>query len=209
MKSLPGRPGGRRTSLWMRLGGAQFAAAMAILACGVLLNPGVARAGTDRPLLAAVMAGVRSFDSEVGLESEAAFGARFGMGVSDRFTVWIDALTSRPTRSISTATANVTALRVLAQAHLLTGSVRPYVVAGGGGLIFNFEDAFDTAGGIGTVGGGVDWRFARRALLFAEGTADFYRARMVAYSSTGQEISSSPRETQTATAVSAGIAVEF
>jgi hypothetical protein len=193
----------------MRFGAAQFAAATAILACGALFAPGLALAGTDRPLLAAVMAGVRSFDSEVGLESEAAFGARFGMGVSDRFTVWIDALTSRPTRTVTTETATVTALRAIAQAHLLTGNVRPYVLIGGGGLIFNFEDAFDTAGGIATVGGGIDWRFARRALLFAEGTADLYRTRMVTYSPTGQEVSSSPRETQTATAISAGIAVEF
>jgi hypothetical protein len=193
----------------MRFGAAQFAGATAILACGALSAPGLALAGTDRPLLAAVMAGVRSFDSEVGLESEAAFGARFGMGVSDRFTVWIDALTSRPTRTVTTETATVTALRAIAQAHLLTGNVRPYVLIGGGGLIFNFEDAFDTAGGIATVGGGVDWRFARRALLFAEGTADLYRTRMVTYSPTGQEVSSSPRETQTATAISAGISVEF
>ena len=193
----------------MRLGAAQFAATAAILACGALFVPGLALAGTDRPLLAAVMAGARSFDSEVGLESEASFGARFGMGLSNRFTVWIDALTSRPTRTATAETANVTALRALGQAHLLTGKVRPYVLVGGGGLIFNFEDAFDTAGGIATVGGGIDWRFTRRALLFAEGTADLYRARMVTYSSTGQEVSSSPRETQTATAVSAGIAVEF
>jgi len=209
VKSLPPRLNGRGPSLWMRCGAAQFAVTVAILASGALLGPSVGRAETDRPLLAAVTAGIRSFDSEVGLKSEAAFGARFGMGVSDRFTVWIDALTSRPTRTASTEAANVTALRALAQAHLLTGSVRPYIVIGGGGLIFNFEDAFDTAGGILTAGGGVDWRFARRALLFAEGTADLYRTRMVTYSPTGQEVSSSPRETQTATAVSAGIAVEF
>lgn len=209
MKSLPGRPGSPAAFLWMRVGIAQFAVAVAFLAGIPLLAPAPARASTDRPLLAAVTAGVRSFDVEVGLESEAAFGARFGMGVSERFTVWIDALTSRPTRTTSTETANVTALRALAQAHLLTGNVRPYVVVGGGGLIFNFEDAFDTAGGIATLGGGVDWRFARRALLFAEGTADLYRTRMVTYSLTGQEVSSSPRETQTATAVSAGVAVEF
>jgi len=103
----------------------------------------------------------------------------------------------------------VTALRALGQARILTGSVRPYVVFGAGGLIFNFEDAFDTAGGIMTFGGGIDWRFARRALLFAEGTADLYRTRMVTYSLTGQEVLSSPRQTQSATAVSAGVAVEF
>ena len=209
MKSLPGRPGSATASLWMRVGVAQFGAVAAFLAGAAVVAPAPALAAADRPLLVAVTAGVRSFDAEVGLRSEAAFGARFGMGVSDRFSVWIDALTSRPTRRASNETANVTALRALAQAHLLTGNIRPYVVVGGGGLIFNFEDAFDTAGGIGTVGGGVDWRFAQRALLFAEGTADLYRARMVTYSSTGQEISSSPRETQTATALSAGIAVEF
>lgn len=209
MKALPARRPARAASLWMRLLSAQFVVGVLILAHGTLMGHGLGVARADRPLLAAVTAGVRSFDAEVGLESEAAFGARFGMGASDRFTVWIDALTSRPTRSASTEMANVTALRALAQAHLLTGSVRPYLMVGGGGLIFNFEDAFDTAGGIATVGGGIDWRFARRVLLFAEGTADLYRARMVTYSSTGQEVSSSPRETQTATAVSAGIAVEF
>ncbi|HKQ20374.1 MAG TPA: hypothetical protein VJW75_11595 [Candidatus Eisenbacteria bacterium] len=209
MKAVPARRPDGAASLWMRLCSAQFVVGVLILVHGTLLDPGLGMARADRTLLAAVTAGVRSFDSEVSLESEAAFGARFGMGVSDRFTVWIDALTSRPTRSASTETANVTALRALAQANLLTGSVRPYVVVGGGGLIFNFEDAFDTAGGIATVGGGIDWRFARRALLFAEGTADLYRARMIAYSATGEESFSSPRETQCATAVSAGIALEF
>lgn len=209
MKALPARHRKPEASLWMRLGLGQFAPVAAILVLAPLFATAPARAGNDRPLLAAVTAGVRSFDSEVGLESEAAFGARFGMGVSDRFTIWIDALTSKPTRSVSTETASVTALRALAQAHLLTGSVRPYVLVGGGGLIFNFEDAFDTAGGVMTIGGGVDWRFARRALLFAEGTADLYRARMVTYSLTGQEVSSSPRETQSATAVLAGLAMEF
>lgn len=209
MKSLPGRPGSAAASLWMRHGAAQFAAVAAFLAGAAVVAPAPALAAADRPLLVAVTAGVRSFDAEVGLRSEAAFGARFGMGVSDRFSVWIDALTSRPTRNASTETANVTALRAIAQAHLLTGSVRPYVVLGGGGLIFNFEDTFDTAGGILTAGGGVDWRFSPRALVFAEGTADVYRARMVTYSLAGQEISSSPRDTQTATALSVGIAVEF
>lgn len=209
MKGFPGRCRNPAASLWMRHHAVLFIVATTLIAGVPLLPATPARASTSRPLLAAVMAGVRSFDTEISLQSEAAFGARFGMGVSDRFTVWIDALTSSPTRKQSSEKANVTALRAIAQAHLLTGPVRPYVALGGGGLIFNFEDTFDTAGGIMTVGGGVDWRFARRGLLFAEGTADLYRARMVTYSATGEELYSSERETQSATVVSAGIAVEF
>lgn len=207
MKSLPGagrRPG---LSLWMRLRISLFGAAVAIAAGSVAVPP--VRAEGERPLLAAVMAGVRSFDSDLGLESEAAFGARFGMGVTNRVTVWLDALTTSPSRKVSGEAADVTALRAMVQARILTGALSPYVTVGAGGMIFNFQDSVDAAGGIATFGGGVDWRLARRTRLFAEGTADLYRARTVSYSPTGEELSSSPRDTQSATTVAAGVALEF
>lgn len=208
MKAVPVRPRGSAASLWMHHRFALFSVALTLAgALPACATP--ARAAGARPLLAAVTVGVRSFDEDLDLESEAAFGARFGIGVNDRVSLWLDALTTSPSRRVSGETAQVTALRAIAQARILTGVVRPYALIGAGGMIFNFEDTVDAAGGILTFGGGVEWRLARRTFLFAEGTADIYRARTVTYSPTGEELSSSPRDTQSATTVAVGVAVGF
>lgn len=209
MKSLPRRPGSPAAFLWMRVGIAQFAAALFALAGAFLLDASPAKAANARPITLAVAAGIRPSVKEMDLGSASAFGGRLGLGVTDRFTVLLDAQTSSPERMFSGRAAHVSAVRALAQARILTGEIRPYLTLGGGALIFNYGDAYDAVGGIVTVGGGLDWRVAPRTLLFAEATGDFFGTVNSVRLFNGEEIRTSPGDTQAATALFAGIAVEF
>lgn len=166
-------------------------------------------ARAERTLVVAPVIGMRSFESKLDLGDEAAIGVRFGIGTSDRVSVLLDYVHTAPARKATGQLANITGLRTLAQVRLLTGAVRPYVVGGIGGVLFNFSDANDTAGGAVTIGGGVEVKPWRRAALFAEGSLDFYRSREVFYSSTGHEVSAGPRSTDRITTVEAGVALEF
>ncbi|HEX7078687.1 MAG TPA: hypothetical protein VF363_09710 [Candidatus Eisenbacteria bacterium] len=185
-----------------------FAFALGAIPVAGAIVPGAARAESGRPLYVAPVFGARSFESKLDLETEAAVGARLGAGVNDRVTVWMDAIHSVPARKTTGRLVYVTALRGLAQCRLLVRSaIHPYLVAGVGGILFNFGDTTDTAGGEVTLGGGVEYRVAPRACLFGEFTDDFYRSRSVVYGSTGEEISSTPRSTDTARTFAIGLAV--
>lgn len=194
--------------VWMRRLFAMFALAGAAAGGWPPLAPRAA-AEASRALYVAPVIGVRTFESKLDLETEAAIGLRLGAGVNDRVTVWMDAVHSVPARKTTGRLAYVTALRGLAQIRFTHGTVRPYLLAGVGGVLFNFSDANDTAAGEVTVGGGVEYRASPRVQLFAEWSGDFYRARTVVYGSTGNEISSSPRSTDAATTIAAGLAVGF
>lgn len=169
--------------------------------------PVLARA--ERSLVVAPIIGLRAFESKLDLGDEAAIGARFGIATSDRVSVLVDYVHTAPARKTTGQLAYITGLRTLAQVRVLTGRIRPYVIAGAGGVLFNFSDANDTAGGTVTIGGGVELKPWRRAALFAEGSLDFYRSREVIYSATGDEISVGPRSTDQISTVEAGVALEF
>jgi hypothetical protein len=171
--------------------------------------PRSACAQSSRSFLVAPSFGVRSFESKLDLENEAAIGARLGLGVNDRVTVLTDVVHSVPARKTTGRLAYVTGLRTLVQVRLLTGSLRPFAIAGVGGILFNFSDAIDTASGAVTLGGGVELMVRNRLGIYAEGSADFYRARQVTYSSTGEELTTSDRSTDSATTVAVGISVGF
>lgn len=198
-------------STWMRRPVTQFAwLAVLSCACGAgLLGPRRAAAEESRPLYVAPVIGARSFASKLDLETEAAIGLRLGAGVNDRVTVWMDAVHTAPARKTTGRLAYVTALRGLAQCRLTRGRVRPYVLAGVGGILFNFSDATDTAAGEVTLGGGLEFHASARVALFGEFSGDFYRSRSVVYGSTGNEISTSSRSTDAATTAAAGLAVGF
>lgn len=166
-------------------------------------------ARAERTLVVAPVIGIRSFESKLDLGDEAAIGARFGIGASDRVSVLVDYIHTAPSRKSTGDLAYITGLRTLAQVRVLTGAVRPYVVAGVGGVLFNFSDASDTAGGAVTIGGGVEVKPWRRAALFVEGSLDFYRSREVSYSTTGQEVDAGPRSTDQIATLEAGVALEF
>jgi opacity protein-like surface antigen len=167
------------------------------------------RAESARPFSVGVHGGVRLFEEDLDLEDEVAFGLRVGMGASERFSFLIDFMQSSPARTTTGAQASVSALRGLTQARLLTGTVRPYLLAGLGGVLFNFDDTSDTAVGAVTVGGGLEMKLGTRASLYGEVSADLYRARSVSYSTEGEVLSSTERDTQTAWTALAGFQVEF
>lgn len=189
------------SAVWMRLWAALFVVTLG------LLPAGIARA--ERTLVVAPIVGLRSFESKLDLGDEAAIGARLGIGTSDRVAVLVDYVHTAPARKSTGQLAYITGLRTLAQVRVMTGEVRPYVVAGVGGVLFNFSDANDTAGGAVTVGAGLEVKPWRRAAVFAEGSLDFYRTREVLYSTTGDIVSSGPRSTDQITTVEAGVALEF
>ena len=209
MKAVPARRPARAASLWMRLRIALFVALGAFFTILSLFPPAIVHAGNVRPALIAVTAGPRFSAEEMDLGSAAAFGGRIGLGITERMSVWLDGATSSPERRTSGIAAHVTAIRAMVQGRILTGVLRPYLVLGGGALVFNYGDAYDGVGAILTVGGGVDWRIAERTLLFTESTADIYGTTNTIRSPTGAELYSSPGDTQAATALSVGIVVEF
>jgi len=198
----PALSSNRHFLIWMRLAFVLFVVA----ACSSAI-PGPARA--ERSLVVAPIIGLRAFESKLDLGDEAAIGARFGIATSDRVSVLVDYVHTAPARKTTGQLAYITGLRTLAQVRILTGRIRPYVIAGAGGVLFNFSDANDTAGGTVTIGGGVELKPWRRAALFAEGSLDFYRSREVIYSATGDEISVGPRSTDQISTVEAGVALEF
>lgn len=178
----------------------------------VLLLIGLAgpvSAETARPFHIGVQGGVRLFEEDLDLEDDVAFGLRVGMGASERFSVLLDFVQSSPARTTTGAQASVSALKGLTQARLLLGTVRPYLLAGLGGVLFNFDDTTDTAVGAVTLGGGVEMKLGTRASLYGEGSADLYRARSVSYSPEGEILSSGDRDTRAAWTALAGLQVEF
>lgn len=197
------RPLTRSNSLiWMRLAPALFVLA----AIGVAVpRP----ASAERTLVVAPVVGLRSFDDDLDLDSEASIGFRFGMRTSERVSVLVDYVHSVPARETTGQLAYITGLRSLAQVRLLTGTMRPYLIAGVGGVLFNFSDANDTAGGAITLGGGLEVKPWSRTAVFAEGSVDLYRSREVIYSTTGEELSVGPRRTQRTVGIAAGVSVEF
>jgi hypothetical protein len=92
------------------------------------------------------MAGAAWFDSKLDLDHEASLGIRFGMAAGPRFTVLMDVMETEPARKTTGASSRVLSLRALGQFRLLTGAVRPYLIGGFGGVLFDFDDANDTAG---------------------------------------------------------------
>lgn len=166
-------------------------------------------ASAERRLVVAPVVGLRSFDDDLDLDSEASIGFRFGMHTSERVSVFVDYVHSVPARETTGQLAYITGLRSLAQVRLLTGTARPYLIAGIGGVLFNFSDANDTAGGAITLGGGLEVKPWSRTAVFAEGSVDLYRSREVIYSTTGDELSTGPRRTHQILGLAAGVSVEF
>jgi opacity protein-like surface antigen len=180
---------------------------LTLILIAVLAPPVLAQ--DARPFSVGVQGGVRLFEEGLDLEDDVALGLRVGMGASERFSVLLDFMQSSPARMTTGAQASVSALRGLTQTRLLLGTVRPYVLAGLGGVLFNFDDTSDTAVGAVTLGGGLEMRLGTRASVYGEGSTDIYRARSVSYSPEGEVLSSTERETQTAWTALAGFQVEF
>lgn len=187
--------------------------ALPILTFALLLAPlpGSAESAPDqpRPFTAAAVIGVRLIDEDLGFENDISLGARIGLGVSSRWSVLLDFVASHPVREVTGAMAAVDALRALARANILTGRVRPYLLAGIGGILFDFGDAPSMARGALTLGAGADFRIARKAFVFLEGSADGYQAGEVVYTLTGDAYLVEPQETHVLGTISLGVGAEF
>jgi hypothetical protein len=163
----------------------------------------------QRPVTFAVTGGARFFNEDLDLNTDVSFGARLGIGLSDRWAVLLDFVASHPIRESTQELAPIDALRALARANILTGKIRPYAIAGIGGILFFFDDAANAAEGSVTFGGGIDYRIARRATVYLEGSTDLYRPDGVIYTPTGIVYQTEPRETQFLGTISIGVGVEF
>jgi hypothetical protein len=162
-----------------------------------------------RPFTAAATGGIRLFDEVLGLEEDLSIGCRIGLGMSPRWSVLLDFVASHPIRTVTKQMAAIDALRAFARANILMGRVRPYAIAGIGGILFDFSDAPSSGRGAITLGGGIDVRIAKSAFAFIEGSADGYQSDTVAYDPTGQPYRVDPRETRILGTISMGIGAEF
>jgi hypothetical protein len=166
-------------------------------------------ADQHRPFTAAFAGGIRLFDEDLGLEEDPSIGARIGLGMSPRWSVLLDFVASHPVRTVSGSMAAVDALRALARVNILREKVRPYAMAGIGGILFDFDDAPSSGRGAITLGVGVDLRIAKSAFAYLEGSADGYQSEIVIYDLTGRPYLSEPRETHILGTISLGIGAEF
>lgn len=182
---------------------------LALLAGAAWALPALASGDSGRPASLVLSGGYRIFNHQLGLQNDAALGVRVGLGVAPRFQLAIDYVLSDPLRASTHKPSSVSALRALARYDVLPGATRAYVVAGAGGLLVNFTDAPDYSTGALTAGVGLERHLTPRMILRLEGTADLYRAEIVAYDPGGAELSRSARLTDALAAISAGIGVEF
>jgi hypothetical protein len=128
-----------------------------------------------------VTIGLRYFAEELELSDAFAFGGRVGLGLDERWGLLLDFVAAHTYRKSTNRVAYVDALRVLGRANILTGRFRPYVQAGGGGLLFLFNDALTTAGAAATYGVGADYRLAPQALVLVESSLDLYSQSDITY----------------------------
>jgi hypothetical protein len=184
-------------------------AALLWVAGSSLFGPQAADAGPERRAGVGLTTGARIFASRLELQNEAAIGLRVSLGVADRVSVLIDGSHSNPTRKTSGASSSFGDLRVLASYRLLPGRLAPYVAAGVGGQFFNFHDAPGTAGAVIAAGLGIEFAASREWALFAEATADFYRAQYHRFTETGTVLESSPAATYATGVVTAGAEFRF
>jgi hypothetical protein len=168
-----------------------------VLAALLLLGPAAPRAGAseDRPASISAGGGYRIFSRQLGLENDAALSLRLGLGLTERLTVSLDYVLSAPIRKATQQSASVSALRALVRYDVWRGPVRPYLIAGAGGFLANFDDSNDFSTGALTLGAGVDRPLGRRSFLTVEASTDLYRSEVVHYDIGGAVLSRSPRTT--------------
>jgi hypothetical protein len=170
---------------------------------------GVPARATERTFTAGPMVGVRLFEKDLDLQSEPSFGARIGMGFSERWGAVFDFVAAHPLRESNGREVVIDALRAFAKANILTGRARPYLIAGIGGGMFLNPDAPNSAHGIMTAGAGFEYHASERVFVMAEGSMDYFRSQPVIYFPSGQEVALGPRETFTMGTLSLGLAVKF
>lgn len=202
--------GRSRPGAILRAGGA-LVLLLGALACWSTAQ--AADAGSERPpsrsVLLGITFGARFFNDELQLGNDFSFGGRVGIGLSPRWALITDFVACHPSRETSGVITYVDALRFLGRYNVMTGSIRPYVVAGVGGILFIFNDAPTTAGGALTVGLGTDLKVASRTRLFVEASRDIYSVQDITYDLAGQPLYTGDEHTSALGTISGGIGVEF
>jgi hypothetical protein len=162
-----------------------------------------------RSVLLGITFGARFFNEDLQLGNDFSFGGRVGIGLGSRWALMTDFVACHPSRETSGVITYVDALRFLARYNMMTGAIRPYVVAGVGGILFIFNDAPTTAGGALTVGLGTDLKVATRTRLFVEASRDIYSVQDITYDLAGKPLYTGDEHTRALGTISGGIGVEF
>lgn len=183
------------------------------LACSLapffLTSRALADEAPKRPVIVGITIGARFFNDDLELGNDFAFGGRVGIGLGPRWALLTDFVACHPSREATSVAAYVDALRVLGRYSLKTGTFRPYVTAGIGGVLFIFNDTPTTSGGALTAGLGADYRVAPQTRLYVEATRDFYSEQDLTYDVQGNPVYSGPETTKALGTIATGISVEF
>jgi len=166
-------------------------------------------AAAERPITIQVGAGPRIYNQELGLNSDLGAGIRLGLGVSERASIALDFLYTPTNRTTSDQISIITSLRALARMDLLRGPIRPYVLAGAGGVMMNFSDARDVSAGTLTGGLGISRSIGRDHFVSIEGTLDFYSSRVQYYDLEGAVIYDGPQTIETLKMVTVNVGTRF
>jgi len=184
---------------------------LAALTLAIVLGvaPGAAaRAAEWRPSVA-LTGGFRLFGDELDLREHWSYGGRVGLSDPSRTTLYLDYLECRTWRNATARHSEIFALRALVRFDILKSTVRPYVIAGFGGMMLQFDDAPNAGVGAFTYGGGAEARLGDRWSIFAEGTFDTYTAERVTYTPGGTVYGRTYRGTFSMNSLIAGLSARF
>lgn len=194
--------------VWMRRLFAMFALAGAAAGGWPALAPRAAAAAEWHPTFA-LTGGVRFFRGDVDLDTDVAYGARAALVEERHVGVVVDYCETRTIRDATQHAADVRSLRAFGRFQVLRGPVRPYALAGLGGVLIQFKDTPSAALGTFTAGAGVETRIGPRWRPFIEWTMEIYDYEPVFYTSTGSVYTQGQRGRSWIDTLAAGLAVAF
>ena len=153
--------------------------------------------------------GIRTFDDNSGLGDDFSFGGRGGLNLGPRIGIIADFVASHPSRDAAAPAVHVDALRMLVRYNIVTGTLRPYVVGGAGGVFFLFHDAPTRSMPAWTGGLGVDYQIAPQTRAFFELSGDLYSEQDVSNDLDGTPVFTGEERTRSLSTLSLGISVEL
>lgn len=153
--------------------------------------------------------GIRTFDDNSGLGDDFSFGGRGGLNLGPRVGIIADFVASHPSRDAATPAVHVDALRMLIRYNIVTGTLRPYVLGGAGGVFFLFHDAPTRSMPAWTGGLGIDYQIAPQTRAFFELSGDLYSEQDVSYDLEGMPVFTGEEQTRSLGTWSVGISVEL
>jgi hypothetical protein len=153
--------------------------------------------------------GIRTFDDNTGLGDDFSFGGRGGLNLGPRIAIIADFVASHPSRDSATPAVYVDAFRMLVRYNIVTGTLRPYVLAGGGGVFFLFHDAPTRSMPAWTGGLGADYQIAPKTRAFVELSGDRYSEQDVSYDLEGTPVFTGDEQTRSLSTLSVGFSVDL